>query len=264
MNSEVCANSWTLTNGQKGYNYLKFSCDIHEGTSYVHATLAKWKDMVTSGVHVTLAKRKDISTSSFPVNPRGSAAIGTEIHSKKTGMLDSVNKDKWEAAGDEPGTDFSLNDYQTGLYCERLNLLPCVGFMVNGSTCILAFDVEKHKWREKNSSAGQLLQLLQFFEDLLSVVNYTNLLEIAVYKNLKHYVHQALYQILLEKLFAHFLSSAEVVLFLFEYLMGYIERGGWATYSDTSWEFRATYVSIELRLAAYFWFKFRARAGPGP
>ena len=35
-------------------------------------------------------------------------------------------------------------------------------------------------------------------------------------------------------------------------------RGVWATYSDTSWEFRSAYVSIELRLAAYFWFKFRA------
>jgi hypothetical protein len=62
-------------------------------------------------------------------------------------VFDSV-KGKWEAAGDVPGSDFSLNDYQSGVYCERLKLLLCVGFMVNGSKGILAFNVENRKWRE--------------------------------------------------------------------------------------------------------------------
>jgi hypothetical protein len=98
-------------------------------------------------VHVTLAKRKDIVTSSYLVIAIGSAAIGTESLSRKTDVFDSV-KGKWESAGDVPGSDFSLNDYQTGVYCESLKLLLCVGFMVNGSKGVLAFDVEKRKWRE--------------------------------------------------------------------------------------------------------------------
>jgi hypothetical protein len=98
-------------------------------------------------VHVTLAKKNDIVTSSFLVIVVGSAAIGTENLSRKTDVFDSA-KGQWEAAGDVPGADFSLNDYQTGVYCERLKLLLCVGFMANGSKGILAFDVEKRKWRE--------------------------------------------------------------------------------------------------------------------
>jgi hypothetical protein len=39
--------------------------------------------------------------------------------------------------------------------------------------------------------------------------------------------------------------------------MGYVERGQWGTYSNGSWEFRATYVCIELRLGAYPFQKFR-------
>lgn len=102
---------------------------------------------VVISVHVTLAKKNDLVTSSFLVIAIGSATIGTESLSRKTDVFDSV-KGKWEAAGDVPGNDFSLNDYQTGVYCERLKLLLCVGFMVNGSKGILAFDVEKRKWRE--------------------------------------------------------------------------------------------------------------------
>lgn len=44
---------------------------------------------------------------------------------------------------------------------------------------------------------------------------------------------------------------AVVVIFVFKYLMGYVERGQWGTYSNGSWEFRVTYVCIELRLGAY-------------
>ena len=48
-----------------------------------------------------------------------------------------------------------------------------------------------------------------------------------------------------------------LVTFIFKYLMGYVERGQWGTYSNGSWEFRASYVCIELRLGAYPFQKFR-------
>jgi hypothetical protein len=48
-----------------------------------------------------------------------------------------------------------------------------------------------------------------------------------------------------------------VVLFIFQYLMGYVETGRWNTYSNGAWEFRATYVCIELRLGSYPFQKFR-------
>ena len=51
---------------------------------------------------------------------------------------------------------------------------------------------------------------------------------------------------------------AVIVIFVFKYLMGYVERGQWGTYSNGSWEFRATYVCIELRLGAYPFQKFRS------
>jgi hypothetical protein len=41
-----------------------------------------------------------------------------------------------------------------------------------------------------------------------------------------------------------------VVLFIYQYLMGYVETGRWNTYSNGAWEFRATYVCIELRLGS--------------
>ena len=214
-------------------------------------TLAKKTGIAHSLLHVTLAKTKEVATSSVPGIVEESAAITTGSLSRKTNVFES----KWEVAGDVPGSNFSLNDNKCGV-C--LKLLPCEGFMVNGSKGTVAFHVEKRDWRERNSFVGKLLQLLQIFRGLPSAAISSNLLEIAVFKNLKYCIHRAFYEILLEKLFARFLSSAIVILCLFEYLMGYIDRGGWATYSDTSWEFRATYVSIELRLAAYFWFKFRA------
>lgn len=51
---------------------------------------------------------------------------------------------------------------------------------------------------------------------------------------------------------------AVIVIFVFKYLMGYVERGQWGTYTNGSWEFRATYVCIELRLGAYPFQKFRS------
>jgi len=48
-----------------------------------------------------------------------------------------------------------------------------------------------------------------------------------------------------------------VVVFVFQYLMGYVETGRWSTYSNGAWEFRATYVCIELRLGSYPFQKFR-------
>jgi tetratricopeptide (TPR) repeat protein len=50
-----------------------------------------------------------------------------------------------------------------------------------------------------------------------------------------------------------------IVIFVFEYLMGYVERGQWGTYSNGTWEFRATYVCIELRLGSYPFQKFREK-----
>lgn len=217
----------------------------------LHGTLAKKVGIAQRLLHVTLAGTEEVATSSFPGIIKESATITTGSLPRKSDVFES----KWEVAGDVPGTSFSLNDYKSGV-C--LKLLPREGFMVNGSKGILAFDVEKRNWRERNSFAGKLQQLLQFFRDLPSAAISSNFLEIAVFKNLKYCIHRAFYEILLEKLFARFLSSAIIILCLFEYLMGYIDRGSWATYSDTSWEFRATYVSIELRLAAHFWFKFRA------
>ncbi len=48
-----------------------------------------------------------------------------------------------------------------------------------------------------------------------------------------------------------------VVLFMFQYSIGYVETGRWNTYSNGAWEFRATYVCIELRLGSYPFQKFR-------
>jgi hypothetical protein len=54
-------------------------------------------------------------------------------------------------------------------------------------------------------------------------------------------------------------SFVVIVIFVFQYLMGYVERGRWGTYSNGTWEFRATYVCIELRLGSYPFQKFRER-----
>ncbi|CAM6068787.1 unnamed protein product [Sphagnum tenellum] len=54
-------------------------------------------------------------------------------------------------------------------------------------------------------------------------------------------------------------SFVVMVIFVFQYLIGYVERGRWGTYLNGTWEFRATYVCIELRLGSYPFQKFRER-----
>ncbi|KAG0626019.1 hypothetical protein M758_2G096500 [Ceratodon purpureus] len=137
-----CVNVGKASESEKLY-----VCNLLTGATFKLPALEYSRHPVIVCVHVTLAKRKGIVISSFLVIAIGSAAIGTEGLSRKTEVYDSV-KGQWEAAEDVPGADFSLNDYQTGVYCERLKLLLCVGFMVNGRKGILAFDVEKRKWRE--------------------------------------------------------------------------------------------------------------------
>jgi hypothetical protein len=56
-------------------------------------------------------------------------------------------------------------------------------------------------------------------------------------------------------------TNPNIVVCIFRYLMGYVEEGQWDTYSNGSWEFRATYVCIELRLGAYPFQKFRRYHG---
>jgi hypothetical protein len=58
-------------------------------------------------------------------------------------------------------------------------------------------------------------------------------------------------------------SFVVIVIFVFQYLMGYVERGRWGTYSNGTWEFRATYVCIELRLGSYPFQKFRVKPPHG-
>ncbi|KAG0614751.1 hypothetical protein M758_6G201300 [Ceratodon purpureus] len=123
-----------------------YVCNPLTGSTLELPRLEFSRHPVILNLHVTLTKTEDITTSSYRVIAIGSSATGTESLSKKTEVYDSV-KGKWEIAGDVPGIDFSLNDHQTGVYCESENLLLCVGFMVNGIKGILAFDVGKLEWR---------------------------------------------------------------------------------------------------------------------
>ncbi|KAG0553911.1 hypothetical protein KC19_12G048800 [Ceratodon purpureus] len=119
------------------------------GEAFALPALEWSRHPVVISMRVTLAKKNDdmMVASSFVVIVIGSAAIGTGRLSRKTDVYDSV-KGRWEAGEDVPGAKFSLNEYQTGVYCERSGLLLCVGFMVDGRKGILAFDVEKRKWRK--------------------------------------------------------------------------------------------------------------------
>ncbi len=47
------------------------------------------------------------------------------------------------------------------------------------------------------------------------------------------------------------------MLFMFQYLMGYVEMGRWKAYSNGAREFRAIYVCLKLRLSSYPFQKFR-------
>jgi len=102
---------------------------------------------VLLSMHVTLTKSEDTVTSSYRIVAVGSSTTKTETVSRKTEIYDST-KGKWEDAGDVPGTDFSVNEHQSGVICERLNLLLVTGFMHNGSKGLLAFDFSTRKWRE--------------------------------------------------------------------------------------------------------------------
>ena len=124
-----------------------FICNPLTGSTVKLPGLQFSRHPVVLNLHVTLTKTEDTFTSSYQVIAIGSSATGTESLSRKTEVYDSVKK-KWEPADDVPGSDFSLNDHQTGVYLESQNVLLCVGFMGNGSKGILAFDVEKRQWRE--------------------------------------------------------------------------------------------------------------------
>nr|PNR35473.1 hypothetical protein PHYPA_023373 [Physcomitrium patens] len=101
---------------------------------------------VVLSLHVT-ETRKTICESTFRVIAVGSAAVGSEHLSRKTEVYCS-SKGNWEVLEDVPGAYFSLNDYQTGVYCESQNVLLLTGFMGNGNKGILALDVVKGKWRQ--------------------------------------------------------------------------------------------------------------------
>ena len=137
-----CVNVGKASEAEKLY-----VCNLLTGETFKLPPLEFARHPVIVHMHVTLAKRKDLVFSAYFIIAIGSAAIGTESLSRKTEVYDSA-LGKWEVAGDVPGADFSLNDYQTGVYCESQKLLLCVGFMVNGSKGILAFDVAKGQWRE--------------------------------------------------------------------------------------------------------------------
>ncbi|XP_024377607.1 F-box only protein 6 [Physcomitrium patens] len=97
---------------------------------------------VVISLQVTTPGRAD-----FRVIAVGSAAVGNGHLSRKTEVYCSVSR-RWEVAGDVPG-EFSLNEYQTGVFCETQNLLLCTGFMVDGRKGILAFDVVTSEWRAR-------------------------------------------------------------------------------------------------------------------
>ena len=58
-------------------------------------------------------------------------------------------------------------------------------------------------------------------------------------------------------------DSVVVLSIVYQYLVGYIDRGGTKTYNSGSLEFRATYVSVLLFQGAYVWIKFRDVASKG-
>lgn len=94
---------------------------------------------------VVMCVHVNLTANMYTIIVAGSAGMGTEKLSKKTEIYDSVVR-KWITVGDVPGPDFSLNEYQTGSYCERRNILFCVGFLEGGGKGILAFHLGKREW----------------------------------------------------------------------------------------------------------------------
>ena len=96
---------------------------------------------------------------------------------------------------------------------ERRKVIEILGLITPHSLCVSI---------RENFSAAQLLQLLQLFGDCNAIDSDFSKCE--EFQDRIYCIRQVLYQNLLEKLFRHFVSTAVVVLCLFEYLMGYIER----------------------------------------
>ena len=85
------------------------------------------------------------ATKSYKVIVAGSAGM-TEglILSRKTEVFDSLTS-KWEVTDDLPGSEFSLNEYQTGVCIN--GILYCIAFMEDGSgKGVLAYNVQEGKW----------------------------------------------------------------------------------------------------------------------
>ena len=95
-------------------------------------------------VLMTLLLDKD--TNNYKVIVAGSATIGSEELSRKTEVYDSTTQE-WKVAGDVPGPEYALNEFQTGALSE--GVLYCVGFISTEDTIthgLLAYHVETQKW----------------------------------------------------------------------------------------------------------------------
>ncbi|XP_024375380.1 F-box/kelch-repeat protein At5g15710 [Physcomitrium patens] len=132
----ICANMGKASEPEKLYIFNPLTGEAQQLPPLHHP-----RHPVVISLQVTTPGRAD-----FRVIAVGSAAVGTGYLSRKTEVYCSVKR-RWEVAGDVPGEDFSINEYQTGLYCKTLNLLLCTGFMVDRRKGILAFDVGTNEWR---------------------------------------------------------------------------------------------------------------------
>ena len=73
-----------------------------------------------------------------------SGMLGGEILSRKTEVYDSRTS-QWEVTGDMPGVDFSLNEYQTGIFVN--GILYCIAFLEDGSgKGVVAYDMDAGNW----------------------------------------------------------------------------------------------------------------------
>ena len=88
----------------------------------------------------------DKDTNNYKVIVAGSATIGSEELSRKTEVYNSITQE-WKVAGDVPGPEYALNEFQTGALSE--GVLYCVGFISTGDRMthgLLAYHVETEKW----------------------------------------------------------------------------------------------------------------------
>ena len=85
------------------------------------------------------------ATKSYKVIVAGSAGMTDGlVLSRKTEVFDSLTS-QWEVTDDLPGSEFSLNEYQTGVCIN--GILYCIAFMEDGSgKGVLAYNVEEGKW----------------------------------------------------------------------------------------------------------------------